>query len=258
MKLKSLSTLVLLSASLPAVSAQRPKTPLPRTLEGVVVDTTGGARWMGIVVESAGKRYVVATSNNPENHVKDPQVVGEVGTVGARVRVTYVGTEPWGSDMLALHATRVVRLGSHSQTLNSESPTRGSAPRNPASALSPRNGVYYVSVARCDAGQYSKKEWQQTANALQRGGIPAFFASHQALPLSNQVRGDWLLMRISQRYSTAHVDSLLLGPFSSKQAASTAVRKIPKLLLSEGQALVEDHPGDWTMGCLLMLGVRTN
>lgn len=113
--------------------AQRAKAPIARMLEGVVVDTTGGARWMGIVVESAGKRYVVATANNPDNHVKDPQVVGEVGTIGTRVRVTYIGTEPWGSDMLALHATRVVRLGDKSQTLNSTDPTTGSAPRSSAS-----------------------------------------------------------------------------------------------------------------------------
>lgn len=113
--------------------AQRAKPPVARMLEGVVVDTTGGARWMGIVVESAGKRYVVATANNPDNYVKDPQVVGEVGTIGTRVKVTYIGTEPWGSDMLALHATRVVRLGDKAQTLNSADPTTGSAPRNSAS-----------------------------------------------------------------------------------------------------------------------------
>ncbi len=102
--------------------AQRARQPIARTLEGVVVDTTGGARWMGIVVESAGKKYVVAIANNSDNHVKDPQVVGEIGTIGTRVRVTYTGTEPWDSDMLALHATRVVRLGDKSQMLNSTGP----------------------------------------------------------------------------------------------------------------------------------------
>jgi hypothetical protein len=88
---------------------------------------------MGIVVESAGRRYVVATSNNPDNHVKDPEVIGEVGTLGARVRVTYTATEPWGSDVLALHATRVVRLGSQSQTVNSGSSAPGGGTRNSAS-----------------------------------------------------------------------------------------------------------------------------
>ncbi len=64
-----------------------------------------------------------------------------------------------------------------------------------------QKGNYYISVARCDAGQFSKKQWQQAANKLERGGIPAFFAAHESLPLSAQIRGDWLLIRIPKRYS---------------------------------------------------------
>src|SRR5437870_8667558 len=94
-------------------SAQRARKSGSLSLEGVVVYTTGGPRWMGIVVESGGRKYMVTTRNNPDNHSRDPIVVGgDVETIGTRVRVTYTrnATEPWG-DMLALNATRIVNLG---------------------------------------------------------------------------------------------------------------------------------------------------
>lgn len=119
-------------------------------------------------------------------------------------------------------------------------------------------GVYYIEVARCNAGQLSKKQWQQTANKFKRGGISAFFALHESPPLSSQTQGDWLLVRITRRYSSAHVDALVLGPFASKKAATAAVAKIPNLLSDEGQPLSEDHPGEWSMGCFLIMGTRTN
>src|SRR5713226_5766203 len=196
---------------------RRQSSALVHTFEGTVVERVEGAQWYGIVVESRGVKYTVQLGG--KGGVASE--IGNVTKIGARVRVYYKGFSGDFNGTKAPNATKIIRLSAAA-----------------APAPSPKKAVYYISVARCDAGQYSNKEWQQTANTLQRGGIPAFFASHESLPLSSQVRGDWLLMRISQRYSTAHVDSLLLGPFSSKQAASTAVQKIPKLLSSEGQALV--------------------
>lgn len=117
--------------------------------------------------------------------------------------------------------------------------------------------VYYISIARSNAAQFSKNRWQQAANTIRRGGIPAFFANHESLPPSSQVRGDWLLVRIIRRLSAPAADALMLGPFSSKQAASAAVNKLPHLLSDEGQPLNENYPGDWSMGNYIIMGVRT-
>lgn len=121
-----------------------------------------------------------------------------------------------------------------------------------------RRPTYYISVARCDAGQFSKKQWQLSADKLKRAGIPAFFALTKSLPLSSQTRGEWLLVRITQRYPSAHVDALVLGPFSSKNAASSAVNKIPGVLSDEGATLNEEHSGMWDFGCFIIMGNRTN
>lgn len=121
-----------------------------------------------------------------------------------------------------------------------------------------RKPTYYISVARCNAGQLSKKQWQQTADKLKRAGIPAFFASTESLPLSSQTRGEWLLVRITRRYSSAHVDALVLGPFSSKKAASAAVNKIPNVVSGEGSPLEEEHSGMWGMGCFIIMGARAS
>jgi hypothetical protein len=213
----------------------------PRTIEGTIIGRRDGMAWYGIVVESSGRRYMVTIANNPNNRVRDPVVVGDVESVGARVRVTYIGSEPWSDNMLALYATRIVRLNNRTAT-----------PNRPL-----QRGVYYIKVARCNAGQFSRSQWQQTANRLRRGGIPVFFALTESLPLSRQIRGEWLLIRITRRYSTAHVDALILGPFSSKQAASAAVARMPSLLPEEGRPLVEEHSGAWGMGCFIIMGTRT-
>ena len=117
--------------------------------------------------------------------------------------------------------------------------------------------VYYIEVSRCNAGQFSRSHWQQAGNKLRRAGLPAFFASTQSLTLSKQSRGEWLLIRVVRRYSTAQVDALVLGPFESKQAASAAVARIPILLPEEGQPLIEEHSGMWGMGCFNIMGTRT-
>jgi hypothetical protein len=130
-------------------------------------------------------------------------------------------------------------------------------PQSRGNKAAPR-AVYYIEVARCNAGQLSKKQWQQTADKLKRAGIPAFFAITESLPLSSQTRGEWLLVRITRRYSSAHVDALVLGPFSSKKAASAAVNKIPNVVSGEGSALEEEHSGMWGMGCFIIMGTRAS
>lgn len=82
----------------------------PRTIEGTVVDKREGPSWLAIVIESGGRRYMVTTAYNPNSLGRDPVMVGDVESIGARVRVTYIGSEPWEANMPALYATRVVRL----------------------------------------------------------------------------------------------------------------------------------------------------
>lgn len=120
-----------------------------------------------------------------------------------------------------------------------------------------RKTAYYILVARANVGQFSKKQWQQTANTLKRSGIPAFFENHETVPFSSQTRGDWLLVRKIRRLSSPMVDALALGPFNSKEAARAAVNKLPNLLSDEGRPLSEDYDGSWIMGYFLLLGVRT-
>jgi hypothetical protein len=87
-----------------------------RTLEGVVVDTTGGPQWIGIVVESNGRRYVVSISNS-RYPASDPKVTGRgIESIGTRVKVTYTKTEPWINDTVALVATRIIKLDDQTTT----------------------------------------------------------------------------------------------------------------------------------------------
>lgn len=115
-----ISVLLLLTFSAETVSLQRIRRFPVRSLEGVVVDTTGGARWMGIVVESGGRRHTVTTANNPDNQMRDPVIIGDISTIGTRVRVTYNGSEPWGQNETALYATKIVSL--NNQTTASSRP----------------------------------------------------------------------------------------------------------------------------------------
>jgi hypothetical protein len=66
------------------------------------------------------------------------------------------------------------------------------------------------------------------------------------------------LVRITRRYWSAHVDALVLGPFSSKKAASAAVNKIPTVVSGEGSPLEEEHSGMWGMGCFIIMGTRAS
>lgn len=120
-----------------------------------------------------------------------------------------------------------------------------------------RKAVYYISVGRSNAGQYSKKQWGRVAATLKRNGIPAFFAEHHSLPLSEQIRGEWLLVRIVKRLSNPAADALFLGPFDSETAARKAVNKFSKLFSDEGNPLNENYAGEWSMGNYLIMGVHT-
>lgn len=117
--------------------------------------------------------------------------------------------------------------------------------------------TYYIEIARCNAGQYTKKQWQKAANSLKRGGVAAKKAATESLPSEKQERGDWLLTRITKRYGSAQIDALVLGPFESKRAASAAVNKLPSLLPGEEESLSGNYLGEWSMGCFIILGTRT-
>ncbi|MFN2455906.1 MAG: hypothetical protein ABR577_16980 [Pyrinomonadaceae bacterium] len=94
------------------------------TLEGIVVGMEDAPRWRGIVVESGGRRYLVVINNNPDDHVPDPKISGDVVSRGARVRIMYIGTERWSGNMLSLHATRVTGLNNQTATpRRSQNPT---------------------------------------------------------------------------------------------------------------------------------------
>jgi hypothetical protein len=86
----------------------------PRTIEGTVVDKREGPSWLAIVIESGGRRYMVTTAYNPNSLGRDPVMIGDVESIGARVKVTYIGSEPWEPNMPALYATRIVRVSSES------------------------------------------------------------------------------------------------------------------------------------------------
>lgn len=94
--------------------AQRSNKPTPqsRTIEGTVVETTGTVRWQAIVIESGGRKYYVQTEFIPEESERNPTVVGDIYSDGARVRVTYYGTSRvyFHGPLLALSATRIVGL----------------------------------------------------------------------------------------------------------------------------------------------------
>jgi len=86
----------------------------PRTIEGTVIGRREGPRWLAIVIESGGRRYMVTTDHDPNALGRDPTRIGDVESIGSRVRVTYIGSEPWEANMPALNATRIVRLGNQS------------------------------------------------------------------------------------------------------------------------------------------------
>jgi|GEM_PF-3234971 len=107
------SGLFLLSnyANVTVVAQQR-----SHTLEGTVVEVTGGARWLGIVILANGRRYVVETAdgNDPK---RDPKIIGgQVEVVGTHVRVFYTSMSPSG--IVAepvLNVTKIIKLsGSNS------------------------------------------------------------------------------------------------------------------------------------------------
>lgn len=103
---RSTAAFLLILFSLPAQAQRAPRR--AGTIEGTVVEQTGGPRWMGIVVESAGSKYLVKI-DNAEGPA--PAVVGgDVRPVGTTVRVTYTGSEKRWDGTYALHASRVTML----------------------------------------------------------------------------------------------------------------------------------------------------
>lgn len=91
-----------------------------QTIEGIVVDRTGGIRWQGIVVESQGRRYEVPI-NDAANPEREPKVVrGDIWNTGTSVRVTYYTSKKF----VGIIPTSVVEVNN---SLVAQRATRGSA-----------------------------------------------------------------------------------------------------------------------------------
>lgn len=97
-----------------------------KTLEGVVIGSTGGPKWIGIVIKSGNTEYVVSI-NNAVFPKDDPKTTGSVEKVGTKVRVTYKSAEPWIDNRIALTAIRV-------DAINQLSNSKQNVPSKPLSA----------------------------------------------------------------------------------------------------------------------------
>ena len=86
---------------------QKPKVLKSGTIEGVIVETIGGANWFGIIVESNGVRYSIQLDGN-SGGVNSR--VGDVETVGNRVRITYKDIRKENDGTLFLNAIRIIQL----------------------------------------------------------------------------------------------------------------------------------------------------
>lgn len=122
MNLKYILTLLLVLVLTISTSAQHSRRSQAnfRTLEGTVIDVTGVSRWSGIIIESGGRKYVVQLYNS-DYPKSGPKVIGgNVMGVGTRVKVVYINTQPWVNNMLALNATRVIKLDGQTGPKNTQ------------------------------------------------------------------------------------------------------------------------------------------
>jgi hypothetical protein len=92
--------------SLP-VPVQRARVLQSGTLEGIIIENIGGANWTGIIVESQGVKYTVQL-DGLSGGVKSQ--VGNVDTVGNRVRITYRDKRKENDGTYFLDATRIVQV----------------------------------------------------------------------------------------------------------------------------------------------------
>lgn len=86
---------------------QKPEVLTPGTLEGVIVDKLEGANWWGIVIESKGVRYSIQLGGNSRGIQSQ---IGDVETIGNRVRVSYKTQRKNNDGSYFLDATRVVQI----------------------------------------------------------------------------------------------------------------------------------------------------
>jgi hypothetical protein len=90
-----------------SVTVQKARILQAGMLEGVVVERTFGASWLGIIVEANGVKYLIQLGGNSGGV---GSIVGDVQTVGNRVRVTYRDKQCESSGECSLDATRVVQI----------------------------------------------------------------------------------------------------------------------------------------------------
>ncbi len=89
------------------VAATPPVNRSAGTIEGTIVETTGGANWFGIIVESSGVKYLIQLDGN-SGGVKS--TAGDVETVGNRVSITYRNKQTRTDGSYVLEATRIVQI----------------------------------------------------------------------------------------------------------------------------------------------------
>src|SRR5436853_474737 len=91
-----------------AVLGQPKKIPSARSFEGSVVGKEEGARWIALVVESRGTRYVIPLGLSPTEY--NPTTTGDVERIGAQVRVSYRKFERRSDGSIWVDALRVVTV----------------------------------------------------------------------------------------------------------------------------------------------------
>lgn len=89
------------------LNTQKPEALTRGAVDGVIVDKLEGANWWGIVVESMGVRYNIQLGGN-SGGVRSQ--VGDVETIGNRVRVTYRTKRKENDGSYFLDATRVEQI----------------------------------------------------------------------------------------------------------------------------------------------------
>jgi hypothetical protein len=95
------------SSSTP-LTVKPPKVKEPGTIEGVVIDTEMGMKWISIIVRGDdGNRYMAQLGGQGA----PDKVTGMVNKVGNRVRITFKDKEPPDSQgVIDLHATSIIQI----------------------------------------------------------------------------------------------------------------------------------------------------
>lgn len=116
---------------------------------------------------------------------------------------------------------------------------------------------YYLDITRPNYAGLSGDKWERIAIALKAKAIPAFFGLYETL----DYREAWKPVKLRQ--TSADDGSLILGPFTSADAALKVLYRLPAALPKYGdrflgvQAGVTDTPQTWQVGAYQIAGFKT-